>query len=129
MASVSIVISDAEEKLGLNLQFDPPIQGDSIPTEAQRIAIELFGRLVEQLKSEQAEEWQRDEERTYTTLLLVGGYDVPHDAISSWSDEECMQAEEWATALHYYASDNDDVEVPPVPSWVAHWTTDSPITI
>ena len=74
-------------------------------------------------------EWTRDEERTYDTLLLVGGYDVPRAAILSWSDEECEQAEEWATAVHFRASDNDDVVVPPVPSWVAHWATDSPITI
>ena len=44
------------------------------------------------------------------------------EAIASWSDEECEQAEDWAIACHYRASDND-VEVPPVPSWVAHWST------
>jgi hypothetical protein len=98
----------------------------------------LMGALIQQADSlhkligmvrEAATEWTRDDERTYTTLLVVGGYNVPLDAISSWSDEECEQAEEWATALHYYASDNDDVVVPPVPAWVAHWATNSPITI
>lgn len=129
MASGSVVITDIGDHVNVSLSFDPPIKGDAVPTPAQHIAIELFGRLVEQLKIEQPEEWQRDDEITSTCLLLVGGYDVPRDAISTWSDEECMQAEEWARAVHYCASDNDDVEVPPVPSWVAHWATDSPITI
>lgn len=54
MASGSIVITDAGDEVNVSLNFDPPINGDAVPTPAQHIAIELFGRLVEQVKKEQA---------------------------------------------------------------------------
>lgn len=56
MASGSVVITDAGDQVNVSLSFDPPIQGNSVPTPAQHIAIELFGRLVEQLKSENESE-------------------------------------------------------------------------
>lgn len=64
-------------------------------------------------------EWTRDDDATYDTLLLVSGHDVPREAISTWSDEQCQQAEAWAVAAHLYASDNHDVDVPPMPACVA----------
>lgn len=52
MATGSVVITDASDKVNVSLSFDPPIKGDAVPTPAQHIAIELFGRLIEQLKAE-----------------------------------------------------------------------------
>lgn len=53
MAAGSVVITDVGDKVNVSLSFDPPIQGDSVPSPAQQIAIELFGRLIEQMKAEQ----------------------------------------------------------------------------
>lgn len=63
--------------------------------------------------------WQRCSERTYTTLQLVGGHRVPESAVADWTDEQCQQAEDWALAVHFHASDHDDVEVPPMPAHIA----------
>lgn len=52
MASGSVVIADEGDQVNVSLSFDPPIEGDSVPTPAQRIALELFGRLVEQMKND-----------------------------------------------------------------------------
>lgn len=62
--------------------------------------------------------WSRDNERTLTLLLLCGGHDVPAEAIAGWTDDQCKQAEDWAARSHIHASDNDDVEVPPMPDHV-----------
>lgn len=62
--------------------------------------------------------WTRDDEQTYCILYLVGGHNVSRDAIASWSDEDCQLAENWAMATHLQASDNDGIEIPPVPSCV-----------
>lgn len=64
-------------------------------------------------------QWVRDDQSTFTALMLVSGHDVPREAINAWSDDECRQAEAWAFAVHLRASDNDDVEVPPMPACVA----------
>lgn len=52
MASGSVVITDAGDQVNVSLSFDPPIKGDAVPTPAQHIAIELLGRLVEQMKAD-----------------------------------------------------------------------------
>lgn len=63
--------------------------------------------------------WTRDDTATFNALLLVGGQDVPIEAIAGWTDMQCMQAEQWAMALHLNASDNDGIEVPDMPAHVA----------
>jgi hypothetical protein len=63
--------------------------------------------------------WIRDDRATFFSLCLAGGHDVPESAILGWSDEQCMQAEDWARAVHLHASDNDDVQVPAMPAHVA----------
>lgn len=65
------------------------------------------------------EPWERDDDVTFAVLQLVGGHDVPFTALAAWTDEQCMLAEEWAGAVHAHASDNDHIEVPPMPAWVA----------
>ena len=62
--------------------------------------------------------WSRDDTATFNALLLVGGHDVPFEAIDSWTDWQCMQAEQWAMATHLRTSDHDDVEVPDMPAHV-----------
>lgn len=62
--------------------------------------------------------WMRDNERTLLLLLLCGGHDVTEEVISGWTDEQCQQAEDWASREHLAASDNDDVERVPMPPHV-----------
>ena len=62
--------------------------------------------------------WARDDERTFTMLYLCGGHEVPRDAVTAWTDQQCQQAEEWAGLEHLAASDNDDVQRVPMPSHV-----------
>lgn len=65
--------------------------------------------------------WIRDDQATYLSLCLVGGHHVPESAVRGWTDQQCMEAERWAHAVHFHASDNEDVEVPPMPPHVARW--------
>lgn len=67
---------------------------------------------------EPGEPWERDDERTFDIIMLCGGHDVPRDAVSGWTDEQCQQAEDWAAREHFAASDNDDVERVPMPQHV-----------
>lgn len=64
--------------------------------------------------------WQRSDERTQNMLHLVMEPDaVPTLAqIGQWSDEQCRQVDEWAVAVHLYASDNEDVVIPPRPDFL-----------
>ena len=61
--------------------------------------------------------WQRDNEAVLCALLLTSVAITP-EAIAAWSDEQARLAQEWAIALHYHASDNDNVVVPPRPSFL-----------
>lgn len=69
--------------------------------------------------------FSRDDTATFNALLLVGGQDVPFSAIAGWTDMQCVEAEQWAMALHLNASDNDEVEVPEMPAHVAAYRKDS----
>ncbi len=62
--------------------------------------------------------WVRDDNSVWLSLQLIGGYEVPFDAVAAWTDDECRAAQEWAVAVHYEASDND-VIVPSVPACVS----------
>lgn len=60
--------------------------------------------------------------RTVFILLLLTDPIDDHYAIAcavrSWSARQRVQAADWAAALHYAASDNDDVKVPRMPGHV-----------
>lgn len=84
---------------------------------AMRIRLERLAANLKQMAGA-TEEWVRDDEQTYSILLLVGGHNVTPEAVASWSDDNCKLAEEWALCTHVHASDNDDVEVPRVPACV-----------
>jgi hypothetical protein len=99
------------------------VKGDMVPAflAGIQVAIEVFSPFPLKVNVGVRPvdgEWERDEEATYCILLLVSGHGVTPEAIAAWTDEECMQAEEWAMSLHFNASDND-VEVPPMPACVA----------
>lgn len=67
-------------------------------------------------------EWQRDNDNTFNVLCLTAdGAEVPREAIDAWTDGQCRVAEAWAGAVHLFASDNDDVIVPPMPDHVAKY--------
>jgi len=63
-------------------------------------------------------DWRRDDESVFCALMLVGGHDVPREAVTRWTDEQCRQAHDWALTEHVAASDNDDVQRLPKPEWV-----------
>lgn len=89
--------------------------GINHPAHAVLAWADVFGPFDDQ----DDEPWERDDDMTFAMLQLVGGHDVPFEALAGWSDEQCRLAEEWAGSLHVRASDNDDVEVPPMPAWVS----------
>jgi hypothetical protein len=80
--------------------------------DMQKVAPEI------DLQSVSPVSWARDDTATFNALLLVGGHDVPFSAIDSWTDMQCVQAEQWAMATHLHASDHDEVEVPEMPAHV-----------
>lgn len=63
------------------------------------------------------EKWSRDDETTLDCLRLAN-YDPPLPVIASWSDEQVQQVERWAGSVHFAAAGND-VEVGPVPDFLA----------
>lgn len=62
--------------------------------------------------------WARDDQATQDLLLLVS-HDAPIEQIATWTDDQVKSVEEWASAVHLNASDNDDVEVPSRPDFLA----------
>lgn len=62
--------------------------------------------IKEAIENHKAEHWTRDDESTYNSLLLVG-FNVPIGEIPGWTDEQVKQAEQWASSIHFKASDND----------------------
>lgn len=62
--------------------------------------------------------WKRDDEATCDLLELAGDVLVTAQVVRAWTDEQCQQAEAWAAARHFRASDNA-VRVPSIPPHVA----------
>jgi hypothetical protein len=53
-----------------------------------------------------------------TALCLVSGTDhITDDQVREWTVDQCADAFAWAMAVHFFASDNPDVVVPPRPSF------------
>ena len=57
-------------------------------------------------------------EQTETALLLVGDVDTDNIDVEAWTDKQRSLAYDWAIAVHFYASDNEDVVVPPRPDFI-----------
>lgn len=65
------------------------------------------------------EPWVRDDEVLRDLIELAGfSIDVTLATIATWTDPQCQQVEAWAAAVHVAASDNDDVQVPPMPEFL-----------
>lgn len=61
----------------------------------------------------------RDDEHIQCALALIGSLrEVPIDVIATWTLEQCIQAHDWALAVHYVASDNHIEDMPSRPSFL-----------
>lgn len=57
-------------------------------------------------------------EETITALCLVGGTThITDTTVMRWSMDQRADAYHWAVSLHYHASNNPSVTVPPRPEW------------
>lgn len=86
--------------------------GLTAPADCKILRGELYER--ERVSQETMPDWMRDDQATQHMLLLVGR-EVPLDVIRGWPIETVQAVEEWATQVHYDASDNDVGPIPPCP--------------
>lgn len=63
------------------------------------------------------DDWKRDDQATQDLLDLGSDKLAMLSVIATWTDEQCQQAEAWASARHFRASDNSN-RVPPIPPHV-----------
>ncbi|ARQ01918.1 hypothetical protein CAK95_24570 [Pseudorhodoplanes sinuspersici] len=61
--------------------------------------------------------WKRDNEATICRLLLTS-VRVSDQDVFKWRDDQVREADCWALAVHFSASDNDDIKVPPKPTFL-----------
>lgn len=78
------------------------------------------GKLIED-----EEVWVRDDARTQAILGLIG-CTVSLHMLGEQPDEKIRAAEDYAVACHVQASDNDDVEIPPMPFFLKGTQTYAP---
>ncbi|MGH6950840.1 MAG: hypothetical protein ACREH4_08205 [Vitreimonas sp.] len=64
------------------------------------------------------EGYSGDARRVFLAVLVAGSVEVTQDEVEAWTLEQRKVAAEWAISVHYSASDNDDVIVPPRPEFV-----------
>lgn len=62
-----------------------------------------------------------DPTRVFNALLLTDA-DIDEATVAGWSDAERRAAAEWALSVHFSASDNDEVIVPPRPAFIPERT-------
>jgi len=60
----------------------------------------------------------QDDPEVTRDLLMLASVEVPIAAVAAWTSEERRAADDWASASVLYASDNDDIVVPPIPDHV-----------
>lgn len=68
--------------------------------------------------------WERSNEATFLRLMLEATNDVTEEQVAAWTDEQVKEADVWACSVHLNASDNDDVIVPPRPSFIPYQAHD-----
>lgn len=56
--------------------------------------------------------------RVHSALLLAGDTDPSLGEVAAWTEAQRKAAAEWALSVHFAASDNDDVIVPPRPDFI-----------
>jgi hypothetical protein len=97
--------------------------------DAETAACELFihwGQVDASIKVSdligKAQETQEDlgdlDDDALKDLLCLVDVDVPLEVVRGWSPLDRALVEEWASAVHLSASDNDDVKVPAMPQCV-----------
>ena len=62
----------------------------------------------------------RDDSVLVDILSLVSVV-VTEEIVSTWTDEQCEQAETWACKLHLKASDNKYIRVPKKPEFLEQY--------
>jgi hypothetical protein len=65
-----------------------------------------------------SKQWNRDNEALVDVFAIAGDRELTLETAQAWTDQQCQEAEEWAWALHFRASDNPHVKVPPMPAHV-----------
>lgn len=74
-------------------------------------------------------EYTRNDEVVQTALMLVDIAPTPSlDEIRTWTDEQCLLAEDWAWNVHASASDNNN-RVPAVPEHLARYRNRYPLSL
>ncbi len=103
--------------------------------EKKLIEVGLLDTLTVFISKKVEEEESPHEEETFETpdaemlrmmleLVDIQDMDVPFTVIENWSEKERKQVADWISAVHLKASDNDDIEVPPVPEVLKQYTPD-----
>lgn len=62
--------------------------------------------------------WTRDNTGTFLRLMLEATNTVTESEVAGWTDQQVQQADCWAFSTMLSASDNDDIQVPPRPSFI-----------
>jgi len=62
--------------------------------------------------------WPRNDHATMLRLLMAS-VTVDEETIATWTDEQCREADVWSCSVHLSASDNDDIQVPAKPVFLA----------
>jgi hypothetical protein len=82
------------------------------------LAYSMADAMLKVRGADEAEEpFDRNDEITRDFLEMVS-MNVPIETIGTWTDEQVRLAEEYASAVHLNASDNDDVVIPPRPAFL-----------
>lgn len=96
-----------------------PLPGQRVDVvTAAPLGVRTEARPTRELAAEVAPEWVRNDDDVFTCLMLVGGHSVPREAVTTWTDRQCWEAEDWAIREHLVASDNDEVERASMPEHV-----------
>ena len=79
---------------------------------------EGFGLWLRSEEIVMSKQWTRDNEALVDVFAIAGDRELTLETAQTWTDQQCREAEEWAWALHFRASDNPHVKVPPMPAHV-----------
>ena len=107
---------DDEWTLIANVEPLPEVIEPLSPVEAKALFMRRFTELTS---------GQRNNEVTVILLELAGCQDASPGVVSRWSDEECRQAEAWASAEHLHACDKQGAVRLPIPPHVAALARDA----
>lgn len=118
----AIVLMDQDNRTGVELTaFEAPCPNGNDKGHV-RALVDVLRELADEIRDAHADLLAEDAEaipaHVLRDLLLVVCVTVSEAAVEGWTPEQRKQAEEWASATHLAASDND-VTVPPRPDFLA----------